>query len=120
MGILSGLLQKPVQKKSMLGVCIPDHAKPNKPKSKITTFPSSFEVEGIYEIRKETTITGKVLSGSITKDSKLFYRDDRIRIKEIMLNGKIVGSLEKGNKGAITINPETFIMVSRGNVLEFE
>ncbi|MFH1391164.1 MAG: hypothetical protein ABIH20_02520 [Candidatus Diapherotrites archaeon] len=120
MGILSGLLQKPAQKKSQLGVCIPDHAKPNKLATKITTFPSSFEVEGLYEIRKEVTITGKVLSGSITKDLKLFYKDDHILIKEIMLNGKIVDSLEKGSKGAITINPETYVMVRRGNVLEFE
>ena len=73
MSILSGLLQKPVQEKSPLGVCIPDHAKPNKLKIKITTFPSSFEVEGLYEIRTKVTITGRVLSGSITKNSKLFF-----------------------------------------------
>tara|TARA_Y100000310_G_scaffold343708_1_gene452634 strand:- start:3100 stop:3462 length:363 start_codon:yes stop_codon:yes gene_type:complete len=120
MGIISGLLQKPAEEKSSLGVCIPDHAKPNKPKTKISTFPSSFEVEGLYEIRKEVTITGKVLSGSITKSSKLVYHDNRILIKKIMHNGKIVDSLEKGTKGAITITPETYLMVRRGNTLEFE
>ncbi|MCR4335346.1 MAG: hypothetical protein NUV57_02300 [archaeon] len=120
MGLLFSLIQKPVQKEKPLGVCIPDHAKSNKQKIKIATFPSSFEVDGLYEIKKEVTITGKVLSGSISKTSKLLYNDNRVLVKEILCHGKIVDSLEKGNTGAITISPETYVMFSRGNILEFE
>jgi len=120
MGILEAIIQKPVRKEKSVEVCIPDHAKPNRPKQVVSTFPSSFEVDGVYELHKKITISGKVVSGAITKNSKLNYHGTAVLLNELICQGKTVDSLEKGDCGAITIIPEFFLRIENKSILEFE
>ncbi len=129
MSILQSLL-KPSQKKKSLGICIPNHAKSPIEKQKAQLeeiqaineriLPSEFEVEGIYELKTQITISGEVHLGRITKDSKLFYDDTQVAIKEIDCRGKIVDQLLEGEKGSITIDPEFYVRISTNDLLEFK
>ena len=119
MGILETLLD---QKPKKIEVCIPDHAKPKKTmvNEESTTFPASFEVEGIYEMKREITVTGKVVLGTLKKDSKLFYKGTLVPLKEIVSNGKAVDELKKGEKGAFTIEPDILVMIRSNETLKFQ
>lgn len=121
MGILKTFLEeKKVAKRQE--VCIPDHAKPKNTvvNDETTTFPASFVVEGTYEIKREITVTGKVLLGTLKSDSKLVYKGLLIPIKEIISSGKSIDELKKGEKGAFTIQPDTLVMIKASQTLKFQ
>ncbi|MCR4368307.1 MAG: hypothetical protein NUV67_00175 [archaeon] len=133
MGILDTLIKHQEQPKDH-GVCIPEHVlDPQKRKISRATpgststvgesskySPASFRVEGTYEIKKCVTISGTVIWGSLSKESKLLFEQDHIPIIEITQNGKIVERLENGETGAITIEPDVYLNIRTNTTLEFE
>lgn len=103
-------------------ICIPEHAKPKKNNfnEEAVAFPSSFLVEGIYEIKGELTITGKIVKGALTNNSKLVYKGNLIPVKEVLLHGRVVSELTNNQKGAFTIEPDMLVILKSNETLKFE
>lgn len=121
MGILGTLLEKSKQELKAPDVCIPDHAKPDFQKTEGTTiFPSSFEVDGVYELKNRFTISGCITKGSLKKNSKLVYAGTTIPLAELLLHGKNVDEIEKGEHCAFTIEPEFVVRIKYLDTLRFE
>jgi len=60
-----------------------------------------FFIEGVFAVSGTLMLKGTVVSGKITKTSKLKIRKKAFKVRDIQLGGRSVGSIGTGQKGAV-------------------
>ncbi|MDD5148505.1 MAG: hypothetical protein PHH08_03505 [Candidatus ainarchaeum sp.] len=76
-------------------------------------------IEGVFAVSSTLMLKGTVLSGKITKTSKLKIRKKLFKVKDLQLKGKSTGSLIGGQKGAIFFEKAKGLYLRQGDIISF-
>ena len=119
MGILEVLVRKEKKAKE---VCIPDHAKSPDEPEEINDFLSKakFRVEGLYELKGNTMVTGTVLTGKIGLGNKCTISNIECKVTELNLDKSSVDVMEEGQHGVVSLMHGKHPVVKVDDILEFE
>jgi hypothetical protein len=120
MGLMEALLKKEKKPKKM---CIPDHAKKgdaDEPEE-ISEFlgKSSFRVEGLYELKGNTMITGTVLCGKIKLGSRCTISGIECSAAELSFSNTSVDAMDEGQHGLVTLNHPRHPVIKVDDIIEF-
>jgi selenocysteine-specific translation elongation factor len=76
-------------------------------------------IEGVFAVSTTLMLKGTVVSGKITKTSKLKIKNKIFKVKDLQLKGKSTGALATGQRGAIFFEKAKGLYLRQGDVLSF-
>lgn len=78
-----------------------------------------FLIEGLFAVAETLMLNGTVVSGKITKSSKLKSNESEYPVKDIQFQGKTVGTLVTGQHGAIFFEKARGLYFKKGDIALF-
>ena len=138
MSLLKSIFKE--EKKHMLGVCIPEHARQKqedlnleikktieretheeaktKKKKPSTAIKGAFRTQGIYRSGDTVMLKGKVERGVISKKMKSEFKMKKFNLRELQKKGEMVKTLKENEEGAIYLDSLP-VSIKMGDLLEF-
>ena len=121
---ISQLLGIGKERKS-LGVCIPD-AHRKRLGEKITELQpeingtgSAFMVTGVFHVRNELTLQGKMLQGKAKAGSIVELLGKSMKLSSVSVGSRPAEALEEGENGVLFLNAKSCPILKAGDVIEF-
>ncbi|MDD5163608.1 MAG: hypothetical protein PHD95_05375 [Candidatus ainarchaeum sp.] len=76
-------------------------------------------IEGVFAVSSTLMLKGTVVSGKITKTSKLKIKKKIFKVKDLQLKGKNTGALLAGQRGAIFFEKAKGLYLRQGDIISF-